>query len=200
MNGSGMPVTGMIPIVMPDVLEHLEHEHRQHPDADRACRAGRGPAGPFARSASTITPNSTSTSAAADEAELLPDGREDEVGLLLGHVAAVGLRPVEEALAGEAALADGGLGVVDLAGGLRRRSRLGVGLATEMLELLRTKLSSRSCWYRSSWPVPTSTPTVSSAIAVITRMCAGPGAGHEQHAHGDGDRSPTPCRGRAAAG
>ena len=40
-----------------------------------------------------------------------------------------------------------------------------------MLELLRRKLSSRSCWYLSSWPVPTSTPIVSSAIAVITRMC-----------------------------
>ena len=34
-NGSGMPVTGMIPIVHPDVDEYLEHEHRGDPAAIR---------------------------------------------------------------------------------------------------------------------------------------------------------------------
>ena len=45
-------------------------------------------------------------SAGADEAELLPRDREDEVGLLLGHELALGLRAVEQALAVEAAGAD----------------------------------------------------------------------------------------------
>ena len=46
-----MPVTGMIPIVMPDVLEDLEHEHRQHADADQRAEQVAGELRPCARSA-----------------------------------------------------------------------------------------------------------------------------------------------------
>ena len=45
-------------------------------------------------------------------AELLTRHREDEVGLLLGHEPRAGLRAVEEALAPQAAVADGDAGLL----------------------------------------------------------------------------------------
>ena len=42
----------------------------------------------------------------ADQAELLAGDREDEVGVLLGHEARLGLRAVEEALPEQSAVAD----------------------------------------------------------------------------------------------
>ena len=42
----------------------------------------------------------------AEEAELLPHRREDEVGVLLGHEAALRLRALAETLAGEPAVRD----------------------------------------------------------------------------------------------
>ena len=91
MNGSGMPVIGMIPIVIPmfskiwnmNIASTPTHDERPEevagqlrgsPDAPRRCTA-----------------NSASSVAAADEAELLADRGEDEVGVLLGHVAELGL-------------------------------------------------------------------------------------------------------------
>ena len=49
-----------------------------------------------------------------EEAFLLADGAEDEVGVLLGHVLQLGLRAVEEALALEAAGAYGYLALMDV--------------------------------------------------------------------------------------
>ena len=44
-NGSGMPVTGMIPMTMPDVDQELEQDHRGQPDGDHhAERVTRLPA------------------------------------------------------------------------------------------------------------------------------------------------------------
>ena len=48
-----MPVIGMMPIVMPDVLEHLEREHRQARRRTRARRRSPARAGLFARSATS---------------------------------------------------------------------------------------------------------------------------------------------------
>ena len=49
-----------------------------------------------------------------DEAELLANGAEDEVGVLLGHVFELRLCAVKEAFAQQAAGADGDLGLVDV--------------------------------------------------------------------------------------
>ena len=51
---------------------------------------------------------------ATDEAPLLADGAEDEVGFLLGDKVGLGDGAFEEALAEEAARADGNLGLVDV--------------------------------------------------------------------------------------
>ena len=92
MNGRGMPVTGMMPMVMPDVLEDLEHEHGEHADADeRAEEVAREPGGsPGAphhdgeqREQRPRAPTKPSSS---------PTDGEDEVGVLLGDEAALGLR------------------------------------------------------------------------------------------------------------
>ena len=55
----------------------------------------------------TMKPMSSTRPSGSDEAELLPRHREDEVGLLEGDEAALGLAPGEEALPREAARADG---------------------------------------------------------------------------------------------
>ena len=60
--------------------------------------------------------NSAMISAAADQPELLAGDREDEVGLLLGHEAAVGLRPVEQPGAEQAAVGDGDVRLGDVVG------------------------------------------------------------------------------------
>lgn len=53
-----------------------------------------------------------------DEAFLLADGAEDEVGVLLRHVFELCLRAVEEALAFESARADGYLALMDVVAGM----------------------------------------------------------------------------------
>ena len=54
---------------------------------------------------------------AAHEALFLTDGAVDEVGVLLGHILQFGLRAVEEALAHDAAAADGDFALVDVIAG-----------------------------------------------------------------------------------
>ena len=60
--------------------------------------------------------NSTMIAARADEAELLPGDAEHEVGLLLGHERAVGLRAVEQAGAEQVPVRDRDVGLVDVVG------------------------------------------------------------------------------------
>ena len=106
MNGSGMPVIGMMPIVMP-MFSNIWNAsiastptHTSTPKKSRASRA--------VRHVRHITiANSAEQHDRADEAELLPHRREDEVGVLLGHEAALGLRAVLETLAGEPPVGDG---------------------------------------------------------------------------------------------
>ena len=112
-----MPVTGMIPIVMPMFWNTCHASSASTPAAisvpEQVAGELGGSADPEAQK-----PYEQQHQHRAEQPELLADGREHEVGVLLGHVAAVGHRPVEEALAGQPALADGRLGVVDLAGRL----------------------------------------------------------------------------------
>ena len=73
--------------------------------------------------------------ARADEAQLLTRDGEDEVGLLLGHELAGGLGAVEEALAAEAAGADGDAGLVGVVADARRVERR-VGEGGEAVDLV----------------------------------------------------------------
>ena len=79
----------------------------------------------------------------ADQAELLPRDREDEVGVLLGHEAGLGLRAVEQALAEDAAVADRDPGLGGVVAGAAR-VEVGVGERHEPVELVVLR-ARRSC-------------------------------------------------------
>ena len=122
-NGSGSPVTGMMPRVIPMFSKAWKANQATTPVAtsrpNRSDGAERRSAGPPEHH-----PEQQEISRGADEAELLPRDREDEVGLLLGDEAALGLRAVEQALAGQPAGADRDarlLGVVADAARVERR-------------------------------------------------------------------------------
>ena len=72
----------------------------------------------------------------ADQAELLAGDGEDEVGVLLGHEAGLGLRAVEEALAEEAAVADRDPGLLGVVAGAAR-VEVGVREGQEPVDLVR---------------------------------------------------------------
>ena len=101
MNGSGMPVIGMMPIVMPMFSNIWNANIASTPTAtQRAEEVGRqqrdAPEAPHEQ------PVERDQRRAADEAELLADHREDEVGVLLGHVRDVRLAALEQPVAREA--------------------------------------------------------------------------------------------------
>ena len=87
MNGSGMPVIGMMPIVIPMFSKtwntNIARTPMQHERAEEVVGAG----GAARQMRQTISANSAEQRGATDEAELLPHHGEDEVGVLLGHVA-----------------------------------------------------------------------------------------------------------------
>ena len=97
----------------PDVDEALEGEPADdaggHQPAEGVGRADGDPAAPPQHDA-----EQQHEPAGADQAELLPRDGEDEVGLLLGDEGAVGLRPLEQALAEEPTRADGDAGLLVL--------------------------------------------------------------------------------------
>ena len=108
----------------PDVLEDLEHEQGQHAHADHgagvvAGELGRAPDAPHHERVHA------DEEAGAGQAELLPHRGEDEVGVLLGHVAQPGLRALEQPLALDAAGADGDLRLLEVP---RRAADLLLGL------------------------------------------------------------------------
>ena len=108
-----MPVTGMMPIVIPtfskiwNISMASTPTHTSMPNSSRASCAVR-------QMRQTMMQNSASSVAGADEAELLAHRGEDEVGVLLGHVAEPGLAALEQSLAERAAGADRGLRLVDV--------------------------------------------------------------------------------------
>ena len=106
MNGSGMPVIGMMPIVMPMFSNTWNANSATNADADqRAEEVGRVVSG-----CSPDAPHQQREQAeqqrAADEAELLADRGEDEVGVLLGHERQLRELALVEALAPDAAVRD----------------------------------------------------------------------------------------------
>ena len=101
-NGSGIPVTGATPIVMPDVDEDLEEEAEHEPAGDdRAVQVpghGQHPQAP---------PDDEEVEEeqdrAADESALLRERREREVGRVLGEVVETRLARLDDAPAREPA-------------------------------------------------------------------------------------------------
>ena len=84
----------------------------------------------------TTTANSARSSAEPTKPELLADGGEDEVGVLLGDVGQVGLLAVEQALAGDAARSRWRLGLVEVVGRALRCRRCGFEEGAQPVELV----------------------------------------------------------------
>ena len=90
-NGSGSPVTGMIPSVIPMLTKVWNANQQTTPARDEPAERS-GDRAADAQPAPQQQPEQHDERAGADEAELLAGHGEDEVGLLLGHERAVGLR------------------------------------------------------------------------------------------------------------
>ena len=122
-NGSGIPVTGATPIVMPDVDEHLEEEADDEPPGDDDAVQVRR-AGDHAKPAPDDEEVEEQQDRAPDEAPLLGERGEREVRRVLGQVVAPRLARVDRAASGEPARADRRDRLVDvLREALRVRSR-----------------------------------------------------------------------------
>ena len=105
-----------------DVLDDLPHEHREHAGADVRAEAVPRQVGD-APDAQQGDAEQAEQHGAADEAELLADGGEREVGPQHGDVGVVGERPVEPSLAEQPAGAEGLQGEVHLVAPPDRRGR-----------------------------------------------------------------------------
>ena len=123
----------------------------------------------------------------ADEAELLAGDAEHEVGLLLGHERAVGLRPVEQAGAEQVPVRDRDVGLVDVVGrALHVLGRIGEG--PEALELVAgevARLAPRTRCRRRR--------------AAAARSSTGPARRRRPARRTWPRTAPAPSRGRAAA-
>ena len=143
-------------------------------------RSGRGSAGRSGCRPSTNTTNSAEHQEAADQAELLADDGEDEVGVGLGQEAPLG-PGVAEADAAEPTGRDPDLGLEDLAAPVAMwSSGSGTprGAAAEPLE-------------REEPIAADATPATAIAADLPDR-----GAGHEEHGQHDRRRSAAWCPGR----
>ena len=151
-----------------DVLEHLDREHREHADGEQRPeeigRQQRDPPEP---------PREQSVEQqqrrAADEAEILADHGEDEVGVLLGY---------------EASSSSASPGTARRPSGRPKRSRsstalrlycVGSAAATAGLPAVdwSVKPVSRSIWYACTLPVTTAAPTSVAPSSNSTTMCTG---------------------------
>ena len=113
-----MPVTGMMPMVMPMFSKQLKAKKTKtpmqmmRPIVSLARR-------PMRKSRNATKASNRRIEHRSDEPQLFADGREDEVRVLFGHVAEVRLKALEETRAVQSARADGVLGVVDVVDVLR---------------------------------------------------------------------------------
>ena len=98
MNGSGRPVTGMIPIAMPTLMNNWNAKTLTTPAATSMPNVSRDNAA-IRNARHSSKANSAEQQDAADEAGLLADDGEDEVRLVLGHERERRLRALEQALA-----------------------------------------------------------------------------------------------------
>ena len=104
MNGSGSPVTGMIPIVIPMLTKTWKVNMAAMPRATRAPNRSRAVGGDHQQSPNDHQEGGDHEDP-ADESQLFADRGEDEVGALLGDILEVGLLTLEETFAGELARA-----------------------------------------------------------------------------------------------
>lgn len=99
-----MPITGMIPIVMPMLTATWNRKIDRHAIAvDPSERFHLALA--HADQTQDQDREQHDDGQAAQKAPFLADGAEDEVGALLGHEIELSLRPLQKALAAEAARA-----------------------------------------------------------------------------------------------
>ena len=94
MNGSGMPVTGSTPDHRADVDDRLGDDPGHQADGEQAAEAVRCP-GRRPQAEPGEGAEEGEHGEGADQAQLLADDREDEVGVGVGQVAPL-LRPVAE--------------------------------------------------------------------------------------------------------
>ena len=108
-----MPVMGTIPMVMPTFWNSWNTIMANTPDAQQRPEvvAGqlRGTNDPHGEKGEQRQHGHR-----ADEAQLLADDGEDEVGLLLGHQVVLGLVALAVALAGDSTQPDGDLGLFEV--------------------------------------------------------------------------------------
>ncbi len=106
-NGSGIPVTGATPIVMPTFTNtwkrNADHETAGDDDAVQVARAGDHP-----QAAPDDEEVEEEQDRAADEPALLGERREREVGRVLGEVVEPRLARLDDAASREPARADRG--------------------------------------------------------------------------------------------
>ena len=94
-NGSGMPVTGAMPIVMPTLTKIWNRNAKAMPPATMAANASRAPR--RLERAPDHEQIEAEQDRGADEAALLGERGEDEVGGVLGQVVEMGLGSVRDA-------------------------------------------------------------------------------------------------------
>ena len=123
-NGSGTPVTGMMPRHIPMFWNAWKPNQQAMPAA--ATRPNTSSVRAAISSARQMTiAEQRDQHAGAEQAELLAGDREDEVGVLLGHEPRARLRAVEQPLAEQPAVADGDPGLLDVVAGAARVERRG---------------------------------------------------------------------------
>ena len=133
-NGSGTPVTGMMPRHMPMFWKAWKPNQQAmpaaatRPNTSSVCARDR-------QRPPDHHAEQRDQHAGADQAELLARDGEDEVGVLLGHEARAGLGAVEEPLAEEPAVADRDPRLLDVVAGAAR-VEVGVGEGEEPVDLV----------------------------------------------------------------
>ena len=174
-NGSGMPVIGAMPIVMPTLTKTWNRNTNAMPAGDdRAVEVAR--AGDDLQASPDDEQVEQQQDRGAEEAALLGERREREVGRVLGQVVEARLRRARDAAAAQAAGADRGDRLVHVVG---RAARVGVGMreAGQALGLVRLEHVDA----RPPAATRARRATTSSAISADHRQVQPAHAGDEEH-------------------
>ncbi len=146
----GTPTTGARPMTIGAVDQHIEGEGAPSSLPRPAARSGEWASEAGAQGHEDHHPVEEQDREAAQEAELLGQGREDEVGLFLGQEVELALRAQAIALAEEAAGAQGDLGLQDVVARCRRDRFPGRGRSAPVCAGSRAARTSRSAGPRAT--------------------------------------------------
>ena len=186
---------GMMSIVIPAFWNTLEGNEREQPHADQPTEGVARRRTAACGAHQPMTPRSDKDAHGADEAQLLAHRREDEVGLLLGHVAQIRLRPVPDPRAEESTRADGVLRLLQVCRwriahtdwnswrpGSRRWSggRSGSGAAQAPVDRDESDQDGAHQQHHED-PDRRASPTASMTSSTITMIIAVPRSGCSQH-------------------